>query len=56
MGVEKITKIILLLMKIAEGMHTKNKTIKQHDDRSVVLRLKNLFFDVLCQRTRTFVF
>jgi hypothetical protein len=30
-------------MKIVEGMHKKNKTLKQHDDRSVVIHLKNLF-------------
>jgi len=55
-GVEKITKTILLLKKIVEGMHKKNKTLKQHDNRSVVIHLKNLFFDVLYQRTRNFIF
>lgn len=30
-------------MKIVEEMHTKSKTLKQHDDRSVVIRLKNIF-------------
>ena len=45
LGVEKITKIILLLMKIVEEMHKKNKTLKQHDDRSAVeIHLKNLFY------------
>lgn len=43
-------------MKMVEGMHKKSKTLKQHDDRSVVIRLKNIFFDVLYQRTRTFIF
>jgi len=33
-------------MKIVEGMHKKIK-LKQHDDKSVVIHLKNHFFDVL---------
>jgi len=41
--VEKITKIILILMKIVEGMHKKTKTLKQHDDRTLVIYLKKLF-------------
>lgn len=31
-------------MKIVEGMHKENKTLKQYDDRSVVIHLKNNFF------------
>jgi len=53
-SVEKIIKIILLLMKIVEGMHKKNKTLKQHNDKSVVIHLKNLFFDVLYQPVPSF--
>jgi len=44
-------------MKIVEGMQEKSKIPRQHDDRSVVIYLKNLFFIyILYQRTRTLFF
>jgi len=65
-AVEKKTKIILLfycmlILSLAfdensRGVHKKSKTLKQHDDRSVVIHLKKLYFDVLYQLTRTFIF
>jgi len=63
---KKITKIILLFYCIlilsltfdenSRGMHTKSKTLTQHDYKGVVIHLKNPFFHVLYQRTRTLSF